>query len=168
MPDSFDNPTIAAISTPLAPGGMGVVRISGPGAFQVAEAVFDPAHAGPVSGYRGYTAHYGRVFERAEGERSDIDECVATFFRRPRSYTGEDVVELSCHGGPVLLQRLLRAVLAAGAQPAGPGEFTRRALINGKLSLTQAEAVMDLIHAKSVQEMCIRDRSFPSFPNPKA
>lgn len=151
FPDSFDNATIAAISTPLAPGGMGVVRISGPQAFQVAEQVFAPARPGQVSEYRGYTVHYGRAFERAEGERSDIDECVATFFRAPKSYTGEDVVELSCHGGPVLLQRLLRAVLTAGAQPAGPGEFTRRALMNGKLSLTQAEAVMDLIHAKSVQ-----------------
>lgn len=168
--DRFDNPTIAAISTPLAPGGIGVVRISGPQAFDVVAGVFAPVSSqsdsgsagsdsvtsglvtsGLVTGYKGYTVHYGRVFERIEGERIDIDECVATFFRAPRSYTGEDVVELSCHGGPILLQRLLRAALAAGAQPAGPGEFTRRAMMNGKLSLTQAEAVMDLIQAKSVQ-----------------
>lgn len=139
--------TIAAISTPLGTGGVGVIRISGPDAIRTAEAVFSPAGGQPLSASHGYTAHYGRLHDR-EGE---FDEAVATVFRAPRSYTGEDVVELSCHGGLYLVQRTLRAVLDHGASLAGPGEFTKRAYLNGKLSLAQAESVMDLIGAAGRQ-----------------
>ena len=136
--------TIAAISTPPAPAGLGVIRLSGDEAVAVASRVFRPGRAGrDLAGLKGYTAAYGHVFD----EEGDIDDCVALVFRAPHSYTGEDVVELSCHGGLYLLRRVLRAVLAAGARPAGAGEFTRRAFLNGKLDLTRAEAVMELIAA---------------------
>lgn len=138
--------TIAAISTPLSASGLGVVRISGEDAVAVGEKIFRPFKGGrELKTLGGYSCAYGRVFD-AEG---DIDEAVATVFIAPRSYTGENTVEFSCHGSPALLKRVLRAALAAGAALAGPGEFTKRAFLNGKLTLTQAEAVMDLISAKS-------------------
>ncbi len=136
--------TIVAVSTPAAPAGLGVLRISGAEAFTVAERVFRPANSGRrISDMPGYTAAFGHVFDRD----GDIDECVALVFRAPHSYTGEDVVELSCHGGLYLLQRTLRTCLSAGARPAEAGEFTRRAFLNGKMDLTQAESVMSLIAA---------------------
>ena len=138
--------TIAAISTPLSASGLGVVRISGEDAVAVGEKIFRPFKGGrELKTLGGYSCAYGRVFD-AEG---DIDEAVATVFIAPRSYTGENTVEFSCHGSPALLKRVLRAALADGAALAGPGEFTKRAFLNGKLTLTQAEAVMDLISAKS-------------------
>ena len=143
----MEQQTIAAISTPLGVGGMGVVRISGPQALDVAEKVARLAAGRKLKDLAGYTCAFGHVVD-AQGE---IDEVVATVFRAPKSYTGEDVVEFSIHGGPYLLQRLLRACFAAGAGPAGPGEFTKRAFLNGKLDLTQAEAVADLIAAQGQQ-----------------
>ena len=138
------NNTIAAISTPAGSAGLGVVRLSGGDAIAVAGRVFRPANpARTVDKLDGYTAAYGHVHD----PDGDIDECVALVFRAPHSYTGEDVVELSIHGGGYLLQRTLRACLSAGARPAGPGEFTRRAFMNGKMDLTQAESVMGLIAA---------------------
>jgi len=138
------NNTIVAISTPAGSAGLGVVRLSGGDAIAVAAGVFRPADpARSVDRLSGYTAAYGHVYDAA----GDIDECVALVFRAPHSYTGEDVVELSIHGGIYLLQRTLRACLSAGARPAGPGEFTRRAFMNGKMDLTQAESVMGLIAA---------------------
>ncbi len=135
---------IAAIATPTAVGGLGVIRLSGDEAFAVADRVFRAVNKTKrVSEMDGYTAAYGHVFD-ADG---DIDECVATVFRAPHSYTGENVAELSIHGGVYLLSRVLRAVFAAGAVPAAAGEFTRRAFVNGKLDLTQAEAVAALIAA---------------------
>ncbi len=135
---------IAAISTPMAPAGLGVIRLSGEGAIALAEQVFQPADkARRLSTLGGYHAAYGKLSD-ADGA---IDECVATVFRAPYSYTGEDVVEFSCHGGVYLLQRALRALFAAGAKPAEAGEFTRRAFLNGKVDLTQAESVMTLIAA---------------------
>ena len=137
---------IAAISTPPAAAGIGVVRISGDGAIALADRLFRPrSKSKRLSDLPGYTALYGHVYD-ADG---DIDDCVALVFRAPHSYTGEDVVELSCHGGIYLLSRVLRAALDAGAEPAEPGEFTKRAFLNGRLDLTQAEAVIDLIRAKS-------------------
>lgn len=136
--------TIVAIATPLAPAGLGVARISGDQALAVAGRVFRPVSSEKrLADAPGYAAMYGHVFD-AQG---DIDECVALVFRAPHSYTGEDTVELSCHGGLYLLRRTLRALLDAGAEPAGPGEFTRRAFVNGKVDLTGAEAVADLIAA---------------------
>ena len=106
--------TIAAIATAQAPGAVGVVRISGPDAHAVADRVFRSVRGRKIAGLRGYTALYGRVYD-ADG---DIDEAVALNFRAPLSFTGEDVVELSCHGGVYVTRRLLRAVLAAGAAAA--------------------------------------------------
>lgn len=135
---------IAALATPAATGGLGVIRVSGDGAIAVAERVFRPLnHNKTLAAMDGYTAAYGHVYDRD----GDIDECVATVFRAPHSYTGENVVELSCHGGVYLLQRTLRALFEAGARPAEAGEFTRRAFLNGKLDLTRAEAVAALIAA---------------------
>ncbi|MBE6779327.1 MAG: tRNA uridine-5-carboxymethylaminomethyl(34) synthesis GTPase MnmE [Ruminococcaceae bacterium] len=135
---------IAAIATPAASAGLGVIRLSGQEAVAVAEQVFRPARAGlRLRDMEGYTATYGHVFD-ADG---DVDDGVALVFRAPHSYTGEDTVELSCHGGVYLLQRALRACLDAGARPAAPGEFTRRAFLNGKMDLTGAESVMALIAA---------------------
>ncbi len=134
---------IAALSTPAAPAGIGVIRVSGDEAVAVADRVFRPAGKRALSVLSGYQAAFGHVFD----ENGDIDECVALVFRAPHSYTGEDTVELSCHGGLYVLRRVLRALYAAGARPAEAGEFTRRAFLNGKMDLTGAEAVMDLIGA---------------------
>ncbi len=139
--------TVAAISTAQGMGGIGVIRVSGRDAFAVGDRVFQNIKGRKLSQMDGYTAAYGRI--RSEGE--DIDEAVALVFRAPYSYTGEDVVEFSCHGGLYLTRRVLRAVLDAGAFPAQPGEFTRRAFLNGKMGLTEAEAVMDMIGAKGRQ-----------------
>ena len=138
------NDTIAAISTPTAPAGLGVIRLSGSDALTVAARVFKPvSDARTPDRLAGYTAAYGHVAD-SDGV---IDECVLLAFRAPHSYTGEDVAEISCHGGMYVLQRTLRACFAAGARPAGAGEFTRRAFLNGKMDLTQAEGVMELIAA---------------------
>ena len=140
--------TIAAIATAPGAGGIAVVRLSGAQSYAVAERVFRPANPGKkVAQAKGYTALFGHFVDGGE----EFDEGVALFFRAPHSYTGEDVVELSCHGGSAVARRLVEACLAAGAQPAAPGEYTRRAFLNGKLGLTQAEAVMDLISADGRQ-----------------
>ncbi len=142
--------TIAAISTAPAPGGIGMVRISGKDAFAVADRVFRGVSGRAVSQMKGYTAQLGGAFTPA-GER--LDDVVALVYRGPKSYTGEDVVELSCHGGLYVTKRLLQLVLDAGASPAGPGEFTRRAFLNGKVDLAQAEAVMGVIGASGEQAL---------------
>lgn len=139
---------IAAISTPLGEGGIGIVRISGSGAKEIADRVFKSASRRTVSGAKGYTALFGTVYS----EEEPIDEAVALVFTAPHSYTGEDVVELSVHGGVYIVRKLLRAVFEAGALPAGPGEFTRRAFENGKMNLAEAESVMALISATGEQE----------------
>lgn len=140
----YPSTTIAAISTPLAAGGIGIVRISGEKALEIGGRVFRPANGKKLGELPGYRGLFGRVADR-EGE---FDEAVAFVYRAPKSYTGEDTVELCCHGGLYLVQRTLRACLDAGAAGAQAGEFTRRALLNGKMSLTQAEAVADLIAAQ--------------------
>ncbi len=140
--------TIAAISTGAAPGGIGIVRLSGGEARAVADRVFTSRSGKPVGSMKGYTAALGTV-HNAAGEK--LDDAVALVFAAPKSYTGEDVVELSVHGGLTVTRRVLRAVLEAGASPAGPGEFTRRAFLHGKMDLTQAEAVMALISAGGEQ-----------------
>jgi len=136
--------TIAAIATPAATGGISVIRISGKEAFSVADRVFTAQNGAPLAGRRGYTAAFGTVSSHGEV----LDEAVATVFNEPHSYTGENVVELSCHGGLYLTREILRIVLENGARLAEPGEFTKRAFLNGKMSLSQAEAVMDLIGAQ--------------------
>lgn len=135
--------TIVAVATPPGEGGLGVVRLSGPRALEVADAMFRAA--APLVDVPSHTLHHGVVRDADE----TLDDAVAAVFRAPRSYTGEDVVELSCHGGSLLMTRVLELCLRRGARLAGPGEFTRRAYENGKMDLTQAEAVADLIAARS-------------------
>ena len=140
-----ENSTIAAISTAQGEGGVGVIRISGSNAIAIADKVFQNINNRKLSTLKGYTAAFGKII--ANGE--PLDEAVALVFRTPHSYTGEDVVELSCHGGVYITQQVLRAVLDAGAVPAQAGEFTKRAFLNGKLDLTEAESVIDIISAKN-------------------
>lgn len=142
--------TIAAISTAAAPGGIGIIRISGPEARAVGDRVFRAASGESLMQAAGYTCRFGYVIDES-GAR--LDECIATVFASPKSFTGEDVVELSCHGGLFILKTALQAVLAAGASPTAPGEFTRRAFLNGKMDLAQAEAVMELISAQGREAM---------------
>ncbi len=139
--------TIAAISTAPAVGGIGVIRISGEAAIEVAEKLFCACSTKKrLSEMEGYTAAYGFV-KTIGGEK--LDECVALVFRAPHSYTGENVVELSCHGGIFLLKKVLEEVFKAGAVPAEAGEFTKRAFLNKKIDLTRAEAVASIISAQS-------------------
>ena len=138
--------TIAAVATGAGVSAIGVLRVSGPAALAAAEAVFRPRDGRPLS------AHAPRVLVRGallgpEGET--VDDCLAVFFPAPHSYTGERCVEFHCHGSPIVLRLGLQALFAQGARQAGPGEFTRQAFLNGKLDLTEAEAVMDLIDAES-------------------
>ena len=141
---------IAAISTPNAPGGIAVIRVSGEGAIDVAARVFrgkDPRKM------EGYTCAYGCAYDGDER----LDDCILTVFRAPHSYTGEDTAEFSCHGGLYVTKRILRTLLNNGAEIAQPGEFTKRAFLNGKLDLTQAEAVMDIISARGSAELKIAE-----------
>lgn len=139
--------TVAAISTGMAPGGIGVVRISGEKAVETAQKVFSSFSGKKLSEIGGYHALYGR----ARDEKGDIDNVIALVFKAPKSYTGEDVVEISCHGGLYVTNRVLKAMLRAGAEPAGPGEFTKRAFLNGKTDLSAAESVMNMISAQGEQ-----------------
>ena len=138
--------TIAAIATPLGVGGIGVVRVSGPDAVAVAQQVFVRRNGLPVTHLQSHHAYHGFVVDE-NGER--IDEALLCAMRQPRSYTRENVAEISCHGGVLITQRVLDVVLAQGVRVAEPGEFTRRAFLNGRLDLTQAEAVIDLINART-------------------
>lgn len=140
--------TVCAIATPAAVGGISAVRISGEQAFEIAGKVFKPFYPKiEVKEMKGYTAAYGKIFDG--GER--LDDGVLLVYRAPHSYTGEDVCEIFCHGGIYVTQRVLTACLKSGAEPAAAGEFTKRALLNGKMSLTQAEAVADIISAQGQQ-----------------
>ncbi len=139
--------TITAIATPLGEGGLAVIRISGPDAVGLAERIFVPAGKRTVrpGAAATHTVHYGHIVR--DGRR--IDEVLLTVLRAPRTFTREDTVEISCHGGVLVTRLVLEAVLAAGARAAGPGEFTLRAFLNGRIDLAQAEAVADLIHART-------------------
>lgn len=138
--------TIAAVSTAMAPAGIGIVRISGNDAFEVADRVFRAKKEGKkLSAVKSHTIHYGWI---TEGEEV-IDEVLVMVMKGPKTYTGENTVEIDCHGGVLAVKKVLEAVLNAGARAADPGEFTKRAFLNGRMDLTQAEAVMDVISAKS-------------------
>ena len=143
----MENRTIAAIATPNAPGGIGIVRISGEKALEIASRIFRPVSGKALTESKGYRAYFGDVYDNNE----KIDEAVCLVFRAPSSYTGEDTAEISCHGGLYLTKRVLRAALDAGAFPAEAGEFTKRAFLNGKLDLAAAESVMSLIGASGKQ-----------------
>lgn len=147
--------TIAAISTPLGEGGISSIRISGENAFEVAKAIFKPVSSKDIAEMKGYTAAFGHIYE---GD-TRLDEGVALVFRAPKSYTGENVVEISVHGGVYLIRRVLRAAVEAGARVAEAGEFTKRAFLNGKLSLTEAESVMNLISASGERALQIATKN---------
>ncbi len=138
--------TIAAIATPLGEGGIGVIRISGDDAIAVADKCFVAFSDRKLTELDGYQAAYGKVVDNAG---NTLDDAVALVFRAPKSYTGEDVVEISIHGGTVIARQVLRRVLECGATLATGGEFTKRAFLNGKLDLTKAESVMGLISARN-------------------
>lgn len=144
--------TISAIATPPGEGGVGIVRVSGARAFEIARQLFRPLPE-QIESHRVYV---GWLVDAHTGER--VDRALLLPFRAPRSYTGEDVVEFSCHGGVVLLRRVLRLTLQGGARLAQPGEFTLRAFLNGRLDLAQAEAVADLVRARteSAQRLALR------------
>ena len=140
----MQNRTIAAISTPLGEGGIGIIRISGPDAISIAEKIFCAKSGKKIGEQKGYTALFGNAVDGDE----NIDTAVCLIFRAPHSFTGEDTVEISVHSGRFVIKRVLRAAISAGADSAAPGEFTKRAFLNGKLDLTQAEGIMSLIAAE--------------------
>ena len=138
--------TIAAIATPMTNSGIGIIRISGDEALDIIEKVFKPKKKDKkIKDVKTYTAHYGHVYD----ESTLLDECIVLVMKGPHSYTAEDVVEINCHGGVVVMKKVLEAVFKAGAAPAEPGEFTKRAFLNGRIDLSEAEAVMDLIQSKN-------------------
>lgn len=141
--------TICAVATPLAVGGISVIRISGEKAFEIASKVFSTAGGISVEKMKANTCAYGNIVSQG----NIIDDGVVTVFRAPKSFTGEDVCEISCHGGIYVTKKVLRTVIENGAEPALAGEFTKRAFLNGKMSLTQAEAVMDVISAQGEQSL---------------
>ncbi len=142
--------TIAAIATPDAVGGLSIIRISGKSAFTIADKSFKSLNKKNVFDMKGYTCSYGYIIDE---NNNKIDDVILTVFRNPKSYTGEDVVEISCHGGRYITKKILRIILKNGARPAQAGEFTKRAFLNGKLSLTQAEAVMDVISSAGEKQL---------------
>lgn len=138
--------TITAISTPVGVGGIGIIRISGEKSLEIINKIFRKKKK--TDDFKSYTMKYGYIFDNEEM----IDEVLVSYFKAPNSYTGEDVCEINCHGGILIMRRILEAVLKNGAILAEPGEFTKRAFLNGKMDLSQAEAVMDMIHSKSIKE----------------
>jgi tRNA modification GTPase len=148
----FQGDTIAAISTPPGRGGIGVIRLSGPAALEIARQIFRAA----TQVFKPHHAQFGRLIHPANDET--IDEAILTYFKAPHSYTGEDVVELSCHGSPVILRTVLELVTAGGARIAEPGEFTFRAFVNRRIDLAQAQAVRDLINAQTAYQAGLATR----------
>ena len=141
MKNSYITDTIAAIATPLGNGGVSIIRISGENSFKIIDKIFTyhNLNAGRI--------YHGRIIENNQ----ELDDVIVLPFRSPKSYTGEDVIEIHCHGGVYITKKILELVIQQGARYAEKGEFTKRAFINGKMDLSQAEAVLDLIHANSEQ-----------------
>ena len=137
--------TIAAIATAMTNSGIGIVRISGPEAFDIIQKIYTGKNEKIFSKIESHTIHYGYI---TDGEET-IDEVLVMIMRGPKSFTGEDTVEINCHGGVYVVKRVLETVIKYGARPAEPGEFTKRAFLNGKMDLSQAEAVIDVIHSKN-------------------
>ncbi len=140
----MDEKTIAAVSTPPGSGGIAVIRVSGSDALKICDSIFRGTKS--LETVPTHTVHYGHIV--SDGEQ--IDEVLVTVMRAPRTFTREDVVEISTHGGKVASRRVLSALFSAGAFPAAAGEFTKRAFLNGRIDLSQAEAVIDIINAKTV------------------
>ena len=143
-----ENDTIAAISTPVGEGGISIIRISGEDALPVAEKIYKGKDLAKVASH---TINYGHIFDPDSHE--EVDEVMVSVMRAPHTYTCEDVVEINCHGGLLATNRILQLVLSYGARMAEPGEFTKRAFLNGRIDLSQSEAVMDLIRAKTDKSM---------------
>ena len=141
--------TIAAISTSQGNGGIGIVRISGKNTFKILEKIFKPKESSKI---KGYTIKYGYIFDE---EGKIVDEVLVSFFVEPKSYTTENMCEINSHGNNIVLKRILELCLKNGAEIAKPGEFTQRAFLNGRIDLSQAEAVIDLINSKSLKEQKI-------------
>jgi tRNA modification GTPase len=143
----YEQDTICAVSTPPGEGGIGLIRISGTDAITIAASVFRPHKNNLFRSAATHTVHYGHIIDPVAGQI--IDETLVTIMRAPATYTREDIVEINCHGGMMPLARTMSLLLAAGARLAEPGEFTKRAFLNGRIDLTQAEAVMDIISSKT-------------------
>lgn len=148
MVTNTDNDTIAAISTPVGEGGISIIRVSGDDAIAVAQKIY---RGKDLSKVHTNTINYGHIIDPDNGE--EVDEVMVSVMRAPHTYTCEDVVEINCHGGLLATNRILQLVLSYGARMAEPGEFTKRAFLNGRLDLSQSEAVMDLIRAKTDKSM---------------
>ncbi|MBI3795318.1 MAG: tRNA uridine-5-carboxymethylaminomethyl(34) synthesis GTPase MnmE [Nitrospinae bacterium] len=142
--------TIAAVATPVGEGGLGVIRISGPASLVIISKIFRLSRGEVLPEMTPRNVYFGKIFE----DKEPVDEVCAVYFRAPQSYTAEDVVEISCHGSPAVMRKILKLVMANGARIAEPGEFTKRAFLNGRMDLSQAEGVVDLI--KSVSEGAAR------------
>lgn len=145
----MDHNTIAAISTPMGEGAIAIVRLSGKDAIMIADRVFEGSR--PLAEVESHTIHYGHLIDSKTSEI--VEEVMVSVLRAPRTFTREDVVEINCHGGLVSVNRVLELVLTNGAQLAEPGEFTKRAFLNGRIDLSQAEAVIDLIRSKTDRAM---------------
>lgn len=151
--ESFD--TIAAISTAIGEGGIGIVRISGPESFNIAERIFMPKQKKPLRELNNRTLYLGNI---VDSKNETIDEVLLAVFKAPYTYTREDMVEINCHGGLAAQKRILGLVLDNGARIAEPGEFTKRAFLNGRIDLSQAEAVIDVIRAKTNRALAMANR----------
>lgn len=149
MAVAMQEDTIAAIATPLGEGGIAIIRVSGPQAVAVVDRVYRGKRS--LQEVESHTIHYGHIVDPSSGER--LDEVMVSVMRAPRTYTREDVVEVNCHGGLMVVRKVLETILKHGARLAEPGEFTKRAFLNGRLDLSQAEAVMDLIRSKTDRAM---------------
>jgi tRNA modification GTPase len=172
MKKNSDDDTIVAVSTPVGGGGIGIVRLSGRDSIRIADSIFISSDKRKASEFKTHSIHYGHIVEKSQGHKVTrsqvtgyrkpitenrkpnigqevIDEVLLTVMKAPRTYTREDVVEINCHGGMTALRRTLELIVEKGARVAEPGEFTKRAFLNGRLDLTQAEAVLDIIRAKT-------------------
>ncbi len=150
----IEEETIAAISTPFGESGIGIVRLSGPLAEPIARRLFKPKKE--VSDLISHHFYYGEIVDPQTGH--PMDEVLLVLMKKPKTYTKEDTVEIQCHGGHIILRKVLELVLKQGARMAQPGEFTKRAFLNGRIDLTQAEAVIDLIRAKTMTSLEIANR----------
>lgn len=143
--------TICAIATPIGEGGISIIRISGNNALDMASSIFRPKNKQDIKNMKTYTMRYGNVINAENNEI--VDDVILSYMKGPYSYTGENVVEINCHGGVVATNRVLNEIVKAGARLSDPGEFTKRAFLNGKIDLSQAEAVIDIIRAKTELSM---------------
>ena len=141
----METDTIAAVATAMASSGIGIIRISGQDAVQIADQVFCSKGKKALKDCESHTIHYGWIIDHG----GVVDEVLVMLMKAPNSYTREDTVEIDCHGGVLVMQKILETVIRHGARPAEPGEFTKRAFLNGRMDLTQAEAVIDLINSKN-------------------